>query len=262
MIKFASSWAGVVAALCLLWPAARAAALDERPEIPLFIAEQTDSQGQPAPGLVTMTGVVKLLAAESGLNLVVHPYPWRRAQMKAKNGEGLLFGAAETAERASIFAFTKPLYSVNQWLVTPAQKPIDFKSWEDLRGKVVSIGSGGKYDAEFEAHRDKTFKVEENAATIASRFKMMDTGRVEVILIDSYRNAAQLETRVNCMYPGTSKWTVSARPVSAEAVLIAVPKSSAWIGYLPVLNEAIDRMSRAHSVQKFLEKRALIESGC
>ena len=256
-IKHTSSRAGIAAALTLLTmlctaPPARAA--DERPEIPVFLPEQGDPNGQPSVGVMTMSGIIKLLADESGLKLVVHPYPWRRALMMAKNGEGMLFGATETPERSRIFSFSKPLLELNQWLVTTAQRPIDFRSWEDLRGKVISISSGGQFGAEFEAQRGKTFTVEENAITLSSRFKMLDSGRVDAVLIDSNRSAPQVEARVNCLFPGARKWAVAQKPVNAEPAVIAVPKTSPLNDYLPVLNESIDRMNKAHSVQKFLEK--------
>jgi ABC-type amino acid transport substrate-binding protein len=263
MKKFVPRWAAILGAPALLLLAAPAGmAAEPQAEIPVFVAEQTDANGQPAPGLLTMTGVVQLLAAESGLKLVVHAYPWRRAQMKAKNGEGLLFGATETAERAAMFKFTKPLYMVNQWLVTPAQRPVDFKGWDDLRGKIISIPSGARFDADFEAHRGQTFQVEENASTVGSRFKMMESGRVDVLMIDSYRGAAQLEALINCKYPATLKWAVMARPVGAEAAEIAVPIASAWMRYVPALNDAIERMGKARSVQKYLDQRSVTTDGC
>jgi len=258
MLKHTSSRSGVAAALtvltmlCTVLPAKAA---DDRPEIPVFLPEQGAANGQPAAGSPTMSGIIKLLAEESGLKLVTHAYPWRRAQMKAKNGEGMLFGATETPERSRIFSFSKPLLELNQWLVTPAQRPINFRTWEDLRGKVISISSGGQFGAEFEAQRGKLFTVEENAVTMASRFKMLDSGRVDAVLVDSNRAPSQLEVRLNCLFPGASKWVVSTKPVNAEPAVIAVPKASPLNDYLPALNESIERMNKVHSVQKFLEKR-------
>lgn len=251
----------VCTVLSAVTPAQSATQSDERPEIPVFIPEQLEPNGQPSVGMLTMSGLIDLLAAESGLKLVVHPYPWRRAQMKAKKGEGLLFGAAETPERLPFFSFTKPLYEVNQWLVTTAQRPIDFRSWEDLRGKVISITSGAQFGPEFEAQRGKTFTVEENAVTIASRFKMLDNGRVDAVLIDNNRAAPQLEARLNCLFPGASKWVVTAKPVNTEPAVIAVPKTSPFNSYMPLLNEAIERMTKARTVQKYLARR-VAESSC
>ncbi|MES2349342.1 MAG: transporter substrate-binding domain-containing protein [Pseudomonadota bacterium] len=244
-----------VTLLATLLPAGPALAGETASEIAVLVADQSDANGNPMPTAPAITGVVGLLAAETGLNLVLHPYPWRRAQMLAENGEGLLYGAAATPERQRMFNFSKPLYAASQWLVTPARSTLSFQRWEDLRGKVISISSGGRYGTEFEEHRGKTFTVEDNAATIASRLKMLSIGRVDAVMLDSFRGAAQLEARLNCLYPGDGKWTVVDKPLDMEPVLLAVSKSSQLNSALPVLNEAIDRLTKSRSIQKLLEKR-------
>ena len=72
MIKHTSACSGVTAALTLLTmlctvPPAKAA--DDRPEIPVFLPEQGATNGQPSVGVMTMSGIIKLLADESGLKL-------------------------------------------------------------------------------------------------------------------------------------------------------------------------------------------------
>lgn len=254
--------AGIAAVLAWwCWATPGALAAQAAAEIPVLVADQSAPGATPASGQVTLSGIVSLLAVESGLNLTVHAYPWRRAQLMAKSGEGLLYGAAETPERATTFSFTKPLYTVNQWLVTTAQQHIDFKRWEDLRGKVISIGAGGQYGPEFEEHRGKTFTVEDNASTMSGRFKMLNMGRVDALLTDSFRSAPQLEQRLNCLYGDIGAWAVVAKPISAEAVTIAVAKTSPLHALLPQLNDAIDRLNKTRGFHKYLEKRAAA-SGC
>ncbi|WP_432380970.1 substrate-binding periplasmic protein [Duganella sp. P38] len=249
--------AGIAAALALLCGSTpRALAAQAASGIAVLVADQSAPGAMPSSGQITLNGVVGLLAAESGLNLTVHAYPWRRAQLMAKNGEGLLYGAAETPERAAAFTFTKPLYMVNQWLVTPAQHHIDFRRWEDLRGKVISIGAGGHFGPEFEEHRDKTFTVQDNTATISGRFKMLNMGRVDALLIDSFRSAPQLEQRLNCLYGDIGAWAVMAKPVSAEAVTISVAKTSPLHALVPQLNDAIDRLNKTRGFHKYLDRRA------
>jgi ABC-type amino acid transport substrate-binding protein len=241
--------------LAALLPGAPALSGEAANEIVVLVADQTDANGNPLPTTPVVTGVVGLLAAETGLNLVIHPYPWRRAQMLAENGEGLLYGAAATPERQRVLNFSKPLYAANQWLVTPTRSSLSFQHWEDLRGKVISISSGGHYGAEFEEHRGKTFNVEDNAATIASRLKMLSIGRVDAVMLDSFRGAAQLEARLNCLYPADGKWSVLDKPLDTEPVLIAVSKSSQLNRVLPVINEAIERLAKSRGIQKLIEKR-------
>ena len=224
--------------------------------VPMLVADQTDANGNPLPTTPTTAGIINLLATESGLNLVIHAYPWRRAQMRAKKGEGFLYGAAATPERLGIFNFSKPVYFTNQWLVTSARTPLNFQRWEDLRGKVISIGSGERFGAEFEEHRGKLFTVEENAATVSSRMKMLNMGRVDAMVIDSYRSAPQLEAKLNCMYGDIGKWSVAEKPVDMEPVLIAVSKASQFNNELSLLNDAIERLGKSRDIQKLLEKKS------
>jgi|SRR5471032_660002 len=250
--------AGAFALLCVFPPTPATSATSAEPpaDVPMLIADQTDANGNPLPATPTTAGIINLIAAESGLNLVMRAYPWRRAQMRAENGEGFLYGASTTPERLRIFNFSKPVYYSNQWLVTAARAPLNFQGWEDLRGKVISIGSGEKFGAEFEERRGKLFTVEENAATISSRMKMLHIGRVDALVIDSYRSAPQLEAKLNCMFGDIGKWSVSEKPIDTEPVLISVSKSSPLNSVLPQLNDAIERLGKSRDIQKLLEKKS------
>jgi ABC-type amino acid transport substrate-binding protein len=250
----------LLSALIALLPTVAAHAADGS-EIPMLIAEQVDASGQLLPTPPLMTAVVQAVAAESGLKLVLRPYPWRRAQMMAENGEGLLFGAAITPERLQTLEFTKPLYVVNQWLVSTERAPLNFQQWDDLRGKVISISSGGKYGPAFEERRGKLFRVEQNATSAGSRLKMLSARHVDAVLLDSFRTATQFTTSLNCAFSGGERWLVAGKPVGTEPVLIAVPKTPALASLLPVLNGAIDRLTKSGRIQKLLDERAR-QSGC
>jgi ABC-type amino acid transport substrate-binding protein len=247
-------------ALAVLLHGAPARAADKRAEIPVLIAESIDPQGHPLPTPPIIDAVVGQLAAESGLRLVVRAYPWRRAQMMAEHGEGLLYGAAITPERRRVLAFTRPLYDANQWLVSSVSAPLTFHRWEDLHGKVISIGEGGKYGPEFEQRKHKLFEVEENAASMESRLKMLSVGHVDAVLVDSFRNPSQLGASLNCHFPG-DHWVVADKPVGFEPLLIAVPKAAPLGKLLPTLNQAIARLQKSGDIQKAVDSVANI-SGC
>jgi ABC-type amino acid transport substrate-binding protein len=219
-------------------------------EIPVLIATQTGADGKEMPVPPVISGIVAMLAKESGLNLVIHAYPWRRALRMAEMGEGLLYGAAATPERAEIFYFSKPLYSVSLWLVTAAQRSFEFQTWEDLRGKVISIHSGAHFIGEFEAQRDKLFKIAENSETFTSRLKMLNMGCVDAVVIDNPRSARQFEARLNCTYADIGKWIVLDKPIGVEPVLISIAKTSRLNDVLPGLNDAIDRINKGPGFQK------------
>jgi len=250
----------VACALAVLQLAAAAHAADSNDEVAVLIAEAIDPRGNPLPTPPIIAAVINQLAADSGLNLVVHAYPWRRAQVMAENGEGLLYGAASTPERLRVLRFTRPLYAANQWLVSSAQAPLAFHRWEDLRGKVISIAAGGKYGPEFETRRDKLFKVEENAASMESRLMMLSAHHVDAVLVDSFRNPVQLGASLNCRFPG-DHWAVAEKSVGFEPLLIAVPKHGELGKLLPLLNQSIARLHKSGSIQKAIDSVANI-SGC
>ncbi len=239
---------------------ASAHAAGQTEEIPVLIAESIDARGNQLPTPPIISAVVNLLAADTGLNLVIRAYPWRRAQVMAEQGEGLLYGAASTPERLRVFRFTKPVYDANQWLVSSAQSPLVFHQWEDLRDKVISIGAGGKYGPAFEARREKLFKIEQDAGSTENRLKMLSTHRVDAVLLDSFRNAAQLGASLNCRFPG-DHWVVAEKSVGFEPLLIAVPKSPRMTKLLPVLNNAITHLKKNGSMQKAVDSVANV-SGC
>jgi hypothetical protein len=97
--------------------------------------------------------------------------------MMAEQGEGLLYGAAN-AGRQPFFKFTKPVYDANQWLVSSARRRWCSIAGKTCATKVISIGGGGKFGPEFEARRDRLFKIEQNNASTENRLKMLSTHRV------------------------------------------------------------------------------------
>lgn len=244
---------------CLL--ALAAPALCAPAAIPVLVPVEQGTDGRPLPAQTAVPDIIALLAAESGLGLVARPLPWRRAQMVAARGEGLLYGAAVTPERSRIFTFTRPLDSVNQWLVSTTRAPLAFREWEDVRGKVISILSGARYGAAFEAHRGSLFSVEQNAATMAGRFAMLRAGRVDAVMVASYLSAPLLQAKLNCLFSGAVPLLVAGKPIDREALMFAVPKSGPLDASFPALDAAIGRLAGSGAVEA-IHRRSAAESGC
>ena len=250
--KTHSLLAALLLSLLSLLMAASARCAELPAEIPVFVVGEPDAHGQPAHTQPLIPKIIQMVAAESGLHLVVRPLPWRRAQMQAENGEGLLYGASDTPERLQIFQFTKPLGTVNQWLVSTEQAPLPFHRWEDLRNKVISTMPGAKYGAEFEAHRNQLFSVEQDATTLASQLKMLRAGRVDAVIAASYLGAAPLEAKLNCQFPDGPRLLVAGGPIEIAPITFAAAKASPLNRIVPTMNAAIERLVKAHSLQKLL----------
>lgn len=232
------------------WHAATVSAADARTEIPVFIPVEQGANRMPLPPQPIVPAMIGLLATESGLGLVTRPLPWRRAQLMAKHGDGLLYGAAVTPERLRHFRFTKPLDRVNQWLVSSTTAPLAFNDWDDLRGKTISILPGAQYGVEFESRRGVLFRVEQNSPTIDTRLQMLRAGRVDGVMIASYLDAERLEAKLNCMFPGATALKIVGRPVDKEALLIAVPRAPQYDSSFAVLNKAIERLVDSGRLQE------------
>lgn len=244
----------LLSSLSLVWQLASAAAV-EMPaalpsDIPVFIPVEQGPGGLPQAAQPIVPAMIALLAAESGLKLVAHPLPWRRAQLMAGKGGGLLYGAALTPERERVFQFTRPIDRVGQWLVSTSAAPLAFRDWEDLRGKTVSILSGARYGAAFEQRRGTLFQVEQESPLMDTRLKMLRAGRVDAVLMASYLGAAQLEAKLNCLFPGEPRLAVLGKPVDLEALMIAVPRTARFERSYLALNDAIARLADRGRLQK------------
>lgn len=89
---------------------------------------------------------------------------------------------------------------------------------------------------------------------------MASAHHVDAVLIDSFRNATQLNASLNCLFP-IDRWSVAPKSVGFEPLLIAVPKAEPLGKVLPALNQAIVRLHKAGRIQKAVDSVANV-SGC
>ena len=104
------------------------------------------------------------------------------------------------------------------------------------------------------------FGLSKRAVSTESRLKMLSAHHVDAVLIDSFRNAAQLSASLNCLFP-LDHWSVAEKSVGFEPLLIAVPKAEPLGRLLPALNQAIVRLHRSGRIQKAVDSVANV-SGC
>lgn len=251
------AWVRALAALwalaCLFPQATQAAATGQ--EIGVLVAVQIGTDGKPMSAPPFITSVVNQLATESKLNLSLKTYPWKRALWMAEQGEGYIFGAAATPERQAVLSFSRPLYEVGQWLVLSKQRPFSFNNWNDLKGKVLAIQAGAHFMGEFEALRGTAFTVQEQSESVMSRLKMLSLGRVDALVLDSHRGAAQLEALLNCRYGELGSWLVLPKPVATEPALFAIANGSPLRKYMDDINAAIERLNQQGGVHKVVEQQ-------
>ncbi|WP_374347970.1 substrate-binding periplasmic protein [Chitinimonas sp.] len=223
--------------------------------IPILMGQETGNNGEALPIAPTRVEVVKRLSAESGLDLQISPYPWRRTQLLAEEGAGIIWGKDRTAAAEALFDFSESLYPLNFWLVTRADQTFDFRELSDLRGKVLSIPDGARYDEAFEAQRGKLFRIEEAALSLERRFAMLALGRANVLVLTTPgQDIKTLEANLNCDFGHLGEWRVLGKRLGSVPTLLAVTRQSPLHGHLATLNAAIARLKARGEIQEALEK--------
>ncbi|WP_422947880.1 substrate-binding periplasmic protein [Undibacterium sp. Ren11W] len=122
---------------------------------------------------------------ESGLRFERRQLPWNRAQLMAREGEGIIYGFSKSPQRLQIYHFSLPVVTGKVWVISYGEPAPVFLSAQDLKGKVLSIGRGFSHGMEFEKAKNVLFTVQEDSASEAARFKKLVAKHSEVMLWQS-----------------------------------------------------------------------------
>lgn len=150
--------------------------------IPVFVEESLDNNGRQLPLGKNSQTILNFIARESGLRLEVVRLPWNRALLKAAQGEGLVYGISKNRERLQVYAYSQPILTAKVWAITYGEPRPNLQTASDLKGKVISIGRGVSHGMAFEEARKHIFRVEEDPASQAARFKKLMAQRCDAML--------------------------------------------------------------------------------
>src|SRR5262249_28249965 len=119
----------------------------------------------------------------------------------ASQGEGLIFGVTETAERKAQFRFSDTIYANYVWVVTRSDRRFPFRSMADLKGKTLGVARGVSYGDEFDRQRNVLFAVEEDSVnSYAVRLRKLWAQRMDAMLYGDWRaNPDEIEAKLNRM---------------------------------------------------------------
>ncbi|MBV1776345.1 transporter substrate-binding domain-containing protein [Burkholderiaceae bacterium DAT-1] len=224
--------------------------------IPIIMGQETGANGEALPISPLRIEMVKLLAKETGLDLVITPYPWRRAQLMSSEGRGIIWGQLRTPETDAQYVFSPPIYTLYFWLVTRADQTFHYAKLEDLKGKTLSIPSDSHYEEAFEAVRGDWFQIEDGAKSLEKRLLMLDIGRANVLVLTTAQtDRTKLEQRLNCDFGHINQWRVLAKPMSKQDTLLAAAKHSRFLVPLATLSKAIERLHASGAIEQLLNER-------
>ena len=147
-----------------------------------------DAQGQSA-GI--LSEVLRQFAQDSGTQVTIKLYPWKRAYTNAEKGLGGVIGVSRTPERMKRFDFSAPIYDDSINVVVLKGKEFPFNSLADLKGKIIGVQSGASYGSEVDAAiQSGQLSVEADQGHI-SRLNKLLHGRIEAAFIGNGQRGLQ-----------------------------------------------------------------------
>jgi polar amino acid transport system substrate-binding protein len=199
--------------------------------VKLFLPENKDSNGNQIP---TDTNLLEILAYfERSANVKFDKLilPWRRAQLEALQGNGIVFGLSPTPERLKLYQYSQAVTKQTVWGITYGKPKPNLKTLEDLRGKIVSIGRGYSHGSTFEQARNVVFKVQEDSVFNSARFNKLISKSNDLILwpVRQFKEANEVEKYINQLFNDYSDtkglhFDVSDKPIFYDTEHFATKK--------------------------------------
>ena len=233
----------------------------EQKPIPLFLQETLDRHGHQLPVEKNLERLLHYFERESGLRFERKLLPWNRAQLLAKNGEGIIYGFSRSPQRLIDYQFSLPVVTERIWAITYGEPKPNFRSAEDLKGRTVSIGRGFSHGMEFEQSKNVLFTVQEDSAQAPARFKKLVVKHSEVMLwpVRELERSAQVERYIQeKLLPSfhdpelTGKiFNVSSQPMFYDTVHFASVKGK-YADEIKKIDEVIKRGTKNGRLAKVL----------
>lgn len=173
--------------------------------------------------------------------------PFARQVLMAERGQSLAFGLSRSEQREAVLEFSDALFANHAWIVVRRDKVFNYRSVEDLRGRVVCLPRGMLMGAELEAARGSVIQVKQTDGDMAARVRMLVAGRCDILLA-SYRSARpeSLARMLGLPPGGAAELSYLPRPAEVSPVYLAAARGSDLAARaLPRINAALRQQAKA-----------------
>jgi len=187
-----------------------------------------------------------VIGAAARIEWQVQVVPWARALLMAERGEALAFGVSRTRAREQTLAFSEPVFNNHAWMVVRRDQSLDYRSLDDLKGRVLCASRGASFGTEFEAAKGRVFQLEPVDGALSAHVRMLMAGRCDVMLM-THRSARPwlVERRLRELSGYSAALAVLPTPMLVDPVHFAVSREHAWASVLPRLNLAMRQQAMA-----------------
>ncbi len=148
-----------------------------------------DEQKQPAGLLVD---VLNNFQEESGEQIQIKLYPWKRAFVSAEKGLGGVIGVSKTEARLQQFDYSAPIYDDNINIVVLKGHEFAFNTLSDLSDRKIGVQLGASYGSEVDAAIHSGSILAETDANHFSRLKKLLYGRIDAAFVGNGRFGLQV----------------------------------------------------------------------
>ncbi|WP_460530795.1 substrate-binding periplasmic protein [Chitinimonas naiadis] len=129
--------------------------------------------------------IVTMAFAREGLSVRYDFYPWKRALLLAEHGkiDGSP-GWVMTDERAQTLLFSDPVILSREVLFFRKEKPVEFNTLADLKGKVIGITLGYSYGDAFDKTVADGSLSTESASNDETNLRKLLAGRLDAVALN------------------------------------------------------------------------------
>ncbi len=221
--------------------------------VKIFLPENRDAVGRIIPINPQLLNLLRVLGHQADLKFEFIILPWRRAQIEALAGHGLVYGFSKSTLRMSQYRYSETIIEERVWAVSDGARHFKVTGLEDLRGKYLAVGVGYSYGLDYEKAREANiFELVEDSGSISGRLRILVSGGADLMLWPSrgFTQAKQVEHYINQTSMRDFEdpvlrrhhFVVSTAPIFFDTVHIVAAKTH--------FDEALDKIDRALDVLK------------
>lgn len=174
--------------------------------------------------------------------------PFNRLLKEVEDGTIDVFvGLYHNEEREKIYNYTESFAIDEIKVFVPKEKKFNFKSYNDLHGKVGIIPKGASFGDEFQ--KEKTNLTLREVTDTKKGFEMMLKGEADYYISAYYDVSAQMK---DLGY--NDEFVALPKNVNANELYFVVSKNSPLSDFIPKINEKLNQMKSDGSIYEILNK--------
>ena len=209
---------------------------------PPFMYQQ---DGQPR-GLYPL--LLQAVFARLGEPLAIQAMPWKRALLRGAAGELGIGGIYKNAERFRVFDYSAPIFEERLLLYVHREKPLPFRSIEDLHGKRIGVIRGWSYTEEFDqAARTGQIDAQEGSSDEANLRKLA-SGRLDAVI------AIELAGQRLLTHAGLEQLEPLPQPLSINPTYLVFARQAGQQELLQRFDRTLAEMRQDGSLQRLIEQ--------